>query len=177
MTLQELWQSRGYGYYPTDKGLQHSYLEVYYELFAEFQHQEINLIEIGFYHGGSLRLFSDWFSKANIIGYDITEEHLRVPTNRSKKIIKNCMDFSLDEFKEFPPHIIIDDGDHILEHQLKMVEICYPQLQPGGMLIIEDVDKIQETKCKFDDLGIPYKLYDRRLLKNRWDDVLIVYTK
>jgi len=131
MDLQQLWQSKGYNYYPTDKGLQHSYLEVYSDLFYPLKDQDINLIEIGIAHGGSLRLFCDWFTRANIIGYDITKEFLRVPIERSKLIIKDCMNFTLDEFKDFPPTIVIDDGSHVLEHQLRMVEICYPQLKPG----------------------------------------------
>ena len=178
MNLQELWLSKGgYSYYPTDKGWQHSYLDVYSELFMPFKDQKINLIEIGFAHGGSLRLFEDWFTQANIIGYDITEENLNVPLKRSKKIIKDCMQFTLNEFKEFPPTIIIDDGSHMLEHQLQMVKICYPQLQPGGMFIIEDIQDIMNEKSKFDALKIPYKLYDLRLNKNKWDDILLVYKK
>jgi len=177
MNLQQLWQSRGYNYYPTDKGLQHSYLEVYGELFNKFQHEKINLIEIGIYLGGSVRLFSDWFTNANIIGYDITDDEIKVPLGRCKKILKDCNDFTLDEFKDFPPHIIIDDASHLIEDQLKMVEICYPQIQPGGYLIIEDIQEIQYNKSMFDKLDIPYKLYDLRLQKNRWDDILIVYQK
>ncbi len=177
MTLQELWRSKGYGYYPTDKGLQHSYLDVYSELFAPFKDEKINLIEIGIYLGGSVRLFSDWFTQANIIGYDVTEEFIRVPLGRTKKILKDCKLFTLDEFKDFPPHIIIDDASHLIEDQLKMIEICYPQLQEGGLLIIEDIEDIMNQKSKFDALGIPYKLYDLRLKKMRWDDVLLVYKK
>lgn len=174
--LQELWQSKGFHYYPTDKGKEHSYLDVYTELFSPFRDQKINLIEIGIYLGGSIRLFEDWFTQATIIGYDVTFEYIQVPF-KSKKILKSCLDFAPDEFKDNPPHIIIDDASHVLEHQLKTVEICYPQLQPGGLLIIEDVNDIMHTKSKFDALGIPFKLYDRRFIKNRWDDVLIVYQK
>lgn len=177
MNLQELWQSKGYGYYPTDKGKEHSYLEIYSHLFFPFKDKKINLIEIGIYMGGSLRLFSDWFTQANIIGYDVTENFLRVPLGRTKKIIKDCKQFVLDEFKDFPPHIIIDDASHLIEDQLKMVEICYPQLQEGGMLIIEDIQDISNNKSKFDALGIKYEIFDLRLKKNRWDDILIVYYK
>jgi len=177
MNLQELWQSKGFHYYPTDKGKEHSYLEVYSELFQKFKDEEINIIEIGIYLGGSMRLFSDWFSKANIRGYDVTDEFIRVPLGRGKKIIKNCREFTIDEFKDFSPHIIIDDASHLVEDQIKMVEICYPQLEKGGYLIIEDVQEIQYNKIKFDQLGIPYKLYDLRLNKGRYDDILIVYKK
>jgi cephalosporin hydroxylase len=176
MSLQELWQKKGYHYYPTDKGKEHSYLDVYTELFWPLKDQKINIIELGIYLGGSIRLFEEWFTQATVIGYDITFDYIQVPF-KSKKILKNCMDFSLDEFKDNPPHIIIDDADHIVEHQLKTVELCYPQLQEGGMLIIEDIQDIMHNKAKFDALGIPYKLYDLRLNKSRNDDILIVYTK
>ena len=45
MTLQELWQTKGFWYYPTDKGQEHSYLDVYSELFLPFKDQKINLID------------------------------------------------------------------------------------------------------------------------------------
>lgn len=177
MNLQELWRSKGHHYYPTDKGQEHSYLEVYSELFLPFKDEKINFIEIGFAWGGSLRLFEDWFTQANIIGYDITKQYLTFPFKRAQTIIKNCMDFTLDEFKDFPPKIIIDDGSHEIEHQLKMVEICLPQLQPGGMLIIEDIQDIQNNKQKFDNLNIPYTLMDLRLQKQRVDDILLIFKK
>lgn len=177
MSLQELWKSKGYHYYPTDKGKEHSYLDVYTELFTPFKDKKINLIEIGIYLGGSIRLFEEWFTQANIIGYDITLDYMLVHPAKSKIIIKNCLDFKLDEFKDNPPSIIIDDASHKVEDQLKMVEICYPQLQNGGMLIIEDIQDVEHNKAKFDSLGIPFKLYDLRLQKQRYDDILIVYTK
>jgi len=176
MSLQELWRSKGYHYYPTDKGKEHSYLDVYTELLTPFKDKKINIIEIGIYLGGSIRLFEEWFTQATIVGYDVTFEFIRVPF-KSEKILKSCMDFTEDEFKDNPPHIIIDDASHVLEQQLRVIEVCYPQLQEGGMLIIEDVQDIQNTKSKFDALGIPFKLYDLRIQKGREDDILIVYTK
>jgi len=174
--LQELWGSKGFHYYPTDKGKEHSYLDIYTELFEPFKDEKINIVEIGIYMGGSIRLLEDWFPNANVVGYDVTFDYICVPF-KSKKILKGSTEFTSDEFKDFPPHIIIDDADHIIEHQLRTVEICYPQLQEGGMLIIEDIQDIMHNKARFDALGIPYKLYDLRLNKNRNDDILIVYTK
>lgn len=178
MGLQELYETEN-SLYPTDKGSDHSYLEIYTELFTPFKDRKINLIEIGFQYGGGLRLFEDWFTQANIIGYDIVDSNINTKyiIKRAKKIIKNCMEFTLEEFRDFPPHIIIDDASHILAEQIKMVEICYPQLQEGGLLIIEDIQDIVNSKSKFDALNIPYKLIDLRLNKQRYDDVLLVYKK
>ncbi len=41
MTLQELWNSKGFHHYPTDKGKEHSYLDVYTELFYPFKDKKL----------------------------------------------------------------------------------------------------------------------------------------
>jgi cephalosporin hydroxylase len=176
MNLQEFWQRKGYGYYPTDKGNYHSYLEEYSRLFEPIKDQEITLIEIGIAHGGSLKLFEDWMPKATIIGYDI-DPQLRVPLSRANVITKDCMTFIEKEFDSFSPDIIIDDGSHKLEHQLYVIKTCYPQLKTGGYLIIEDIQDIENQKQSFDSLGIKYQLLDLRLKKNRYDDILLVFHK
>ena len=178
MNLQQLFESKGIHYYTTDKGSEHSYLEYYSELFLPYKNAEINLIEIGFWIGGDLRMFEDWFTKANIIGYDIEDYNANtgITLTRAKKIIKSLHDFTEDEFKDNPPTIIIDDATHDLKDQLKMVELCYPQLKQGGVMVIEDIQNFDYIK-EFIKIGIPFETVDLREKKNRWDDVLLVYRK
>ena len=57
MTLQQLWESKGYNYYPTDKGSLHSYLDEYQKLFEKWKDENINIVEIGSSSGGGLKLF------------------------------------------------------------------------------------------------------------------------
>ena len=45
----------------------------------------------------------------------------------------------------------------------------------GGTYIIEDVTDINSTKQNFIDLHPNSKIIDNRHIKNRFDDVLIVY--
>ena len=135
MNLQELYDSKGHEYYPTDKGTDHSYLQIYSELFHPFQDKKINLIEIGICHGGGMRLFSEWFSQANIIGYDITDRYLTVPLGiRSRAIFKDLKTFVFNEFAFFPPHIIIDDATHFIEDQLKWLKFAIPNYKKGDYL-------------------------------------------
>src|SRR5690348_4288681 len=55
----------------TDKNsLIGDYLRHYDEIFGHLRHVEFNLIEIGVFHGASLRLWQRYFTRARIIGID-----------------------------------------------------------------------------------------------------------
>lgn len=151
----------------TDKGTTHSYLEVYDELFKDLSN--INLLEIGTQYGGSLKLWRDKFPNSKIYGVDINPqgnpEGVKIITADATKKIKELEDIKFD--------IIIDDGSHKIEDQLKTLEIFYPKLNKNGLYIIEDIQDIDKDKHKFKNA----KIIDRRNIKNRYDDVLIVYKK
>lgn len=177
MTLQNLWESKGYGYYPTDKGIFHSYLETYEKEFFKFKNSNILLIEIGASCGGGLKLFEDWFTHAELIGYELNPQITPISLNRAKIIQKNVLEISENEFLDNPPTIVIDDASHILEDQLYIVKTVYPQIKDGGILIIEDILDIDNSKSKFDELNIPYEIVDLRQKKGRFDDVLLIFRK
>lgn len=177
MTLQNIWESKGYEYYPTDKGLSHSYLETYEKEFTKFKNSDILLIEIGASAGGGLRLFEDWFTNAELIGYDIDPQPNQVPLKKAKIIQKNVLEITQTEFIKNPPTIVIDDASHMLEDQLYIIETLYPQIKSGGLLIIEDILDIDGSKEKFDELNIPYEIIDLRKQKGRFDDVLLIFRK
>jgi len=57
--------------YQSDKGGKHPYLEKYYSnLFAPIRNNNLNFLEIGVYHGASLKLWRDYFPNANLHGVD-----------------------------------------------------------------------------------------------------------
>lgn len=174
-TLVELFNEGKTDKYPTDKNTSHSYLEIYDKLFAPYQDKPINFLEVGFHKGGSLKLFEDYFTQANIIGYDI-ENYMPIELDRAVRVIKNINDVTDDEFSETPLTIAIDDGSHRIEDQLVFLQKIYPQVVEGGLLIIEDVQSFGDIK-RFHTLNIPYHVIDRRHEKNRYDDVLLVFKK
>ncbi|MGI9105179.1 MAG: hypothetical protein ACR2G4_02910 [Pyrinomonadaceae bacterium] len=57
--------------YDTDKKINAHYLRNYEEYFARLVDQEIRLLELGIYYGGSLLLWRDYFQKGIIVGLDI----------------------------------------------------------------------------------------------------------
>ena len=64
----------------TDKGTQHTYLGVYEALFESKKNTATDIIEVGigcFFdkNGGSIKLWKDYFSNAQIHGIDILPEN------------------------------------------------------------------------------------------------------
>lgn len=172
MTLVELFKK---GNYLTDKGIDHSYLEIYDILFDPFRNKRINVFEVGYFKGGSSKLWEDYFLNAQIRIIDI--EGIPFATNRVRFEIKDVKTLTPEYFKYFKPDIAIDDGSHILEEQIHFVKVLYPVLRKNGLLIVEDVNNIDQWKEKFDELRIPYQIIDLRDVKGRSDDVLIIIRK
>ena len=191
MKLIELFNSKGYDYYPTDKGTTHCYLDTYEKMFNKFIGKEINVLEIGVREGGSLRLWYDYFINAKIYGVDIingvnvniskdwciTNEIKDLNDKNVQYVIKDSNLIKNDDFINIPLTIAIDDGSHILNDQLFFVKTIYNQLVDGGLLIVEDIQDINNQKIDFESIGIPFEIIDLRLINNRYDDVLLLYRK
>ena len=72
--------------------------------------------------------------------------------------------------------IVIEDGSHYLKHQIKSWELFKDRLNPGGILIIEDIaPEAYDYFFKLAEQVPNSKLIDLRYIKNRFDDVLFVY--
>lgn len=171
MTLKELFWSKGYEYYPTDKDTHHNYLITYSELFCKWEKENINILEVGVWKGGSMKLFEEYFVNANIIGYDIIQPEM--PLNRAKVIIKDFYGIDTSELPDLT--IAIDDGPHGIHDQLNFVRIVYPKIVKGGVLIVEDVRP--DFKPHFDTLNIPYTLIETCPATDEDDDRLLIFRK
>jgi hypothetical protein len=177
-TLRDLYYTKGTGYYSTDKGSCHSYIDTYDKLFEPFQNKKINILEVGVLNGGSLKLWNEYFINAKIIGYD--NQYLidkNIINENVKFILKSIKDVTLDEFIDTPITIAIDDASHEINDQLYFIKTVYPQIADGGILIVEDIQDIDNQKVIFEQLGIPFEVIDLRATNNRYDDVLLLYRK
>lgn len=119
------------------------YFEIYHRHFQRFRGQEVHVLEIGIYSGGSLEMWRDYFGpKAIIYGVDI-EPSCRVYANdRTKIFIGDQANRSFwRTFRNEVPalDIVIDDGGHQLEQQIVSTEELFPFLRPGGVYVCEDV--------------------------------------
>jgi hypothetical protein len=148
--------------YDTDKGVRHSYIEFYDQLFGEFKNDQINVCEVGCLTCQSLMMFNDYFPNATIYGvdnwsrikdgkitgftktHDVQELLNNIKTNYPRIVLK-AFDSTVqsNEFDGLKFKIIIDDGDHRPEAQIATFLNLYKYLDNGGIYVIEDVESRQ----------------------------------
>lgn len=141
----------------TDKEFNHRYCTYFYDKeFSKYRDQAIALLEIGVHRGGSLAVFHEYFTNAIVIaGIDPADFGAEIncrPYQKIKIIRGNGYDKQL--VKQLPNFdIIIDDGPHTKQSHLATLQL-YPEiLNPGGVLIIEDIADI--SWCKEYQLLVP----------------------
>tara|TARA_Y100000992_G_C21176877_1_gene448762 strand:+ start:164 stop:736 length:573 start_codon:yes stop_codon:yes gene_type:complete len=176
-------------YFRTDKNSTHSYLPLYDDLLKPIKDTAINILEIGVRHGGSIKLWLDYFTKGTIYGCDIVGSK---GAEKLKLIGKNRVVLKLDEdayteqyvktnFENKKFDFLLDDGPHTLDSQIKFIELYSPLLSENGILIIEDVADIKWLKRLKDKtpehLKKYIKTYDLRKNKRRYDDIVFTIDK
>ena len=136
--------------YRTDKGIIegecHSFTEFYDDILKDKRNEQLNILEIGIWNGSSINMWSEYFPNANVYGIDID-------INRSNgKIINNnaqvflCDGTNEEQINDFLNKIgnpkfdiIVDDGSHLNEHQIKSLLIFMNYLKDNGIYILEDL--------------------------------------
>jgi len=166
----------------TDKNSYHSYIDVYEKLFKKNQLTTKNVLEIGIERGGSLKLWNDYFVNATIYGLDINEAPLFLSSYKRIKTIK-CDAYSSESVDYFIKNnikfdIIIDDGPHTLESMIYVIEKYTKLLNSNGILIIEDVEKIEWCDKLYETVPSSLRQFsyhnDRRHIKGTLDDILFI---
>lgn len=171
----------------TDKNTTHTYLETYENLFSPLKETAKNILEIGVQHGGSIKLWNDYFTNAKIYGVDINKYPEWSELEKRENVIlfnKNAYDvnFIKTEFidKNIKFDVIIDDGPHTLESMLFFAMHYSQLLAENGVLIIEDVQSPDWIPFICNNFPAKYKennkisIVDLRPKKFRYDDILIV---
>lgn len=141
MTLTEL--ANRYG---TDKGTEcmekHGYSEIYGQIIPATG--KFNLLEIGIWHGDSIRMWLDYNPEMTVYGLDTEPKTVNYiqTSKRFKLLIGNQNDMKaltplVETAKQF--RYIVDDGGHLCSDILKSFTILFPYLEPGGVYFIEDL--------------------------------------
>ena len=122
------------------------YFDIYQRHLGKYVGQEISLVEIGIYSGGSLGMWKTYFGQhCKVIGVDIEEVCMAYQRDDVRVFIGDQADRSFwKNFKDqVPPmDIVIDDGGHTPEQQIVTLEETLTHLRPGGTYICEDVHGI-----------------------------------
>ena len=121
------------------------YLTEYDRLFDVYRDRPVRLLEIGIQNGGSLEIWSKYFSNASaLIGCDINPDcgHLSYDDPRTSVIVGDANTSEVRErvFQRSPQFdIIIDDGSHLSSDIIKSFALYFPRLVEGGLFVAEDL--------------------------------------
>jgi len=134
-----------------------------YEFFIQrYRYEEINVLELGVYHGASLKMWKEYFFNARIYGVDINENCKKIQDDRIKVIVGDLGDQKiLKDLVDISPRIIVDDASHIWSHQIMALVNLFPALQHGGIYIVEDIHtsfRATQNYSMFNDTDI--SMYD-----------------
>lgn len=171
----------------SDKGTIHQYIYSFYsDEFTPKKNDNLTIVEIGIQRGYSLILWKDWFINSNIYGIDNGTEMNPEAIQMVDSIIginviyRDAYDNqTCNLFEDNSIDYLIDDGPHTLESQIKCVQQWFPKIKKGGKLIIEDIQKFDRDRIKFDELNISYEIIDTRDISphNQQDDILLIFKK
>lgn len=186
-TLEQIYQRNLVNGWP-DKGSVHSYIEVYEKILKPYREQPYSVIlEIGLFSGQSLRMWEQYFGDySTVYGIDCSDQPVGGTQDLRPMIAEGTHNIIImdgtspidieNNFKDVMFDVIIDDGSHQLEHQLSSYKFFKSHLYKGGIYIIEDIQDIDSNRDIFQNIDSEKKvtILDRRALKNRYDDVLII---
>lgn len=174
----------------TDKNTLHSYLPLYQQLLISKKDTAKNVLEVGIWHGGSIKLWNDFFTNATVYGLDIINinDVWSEIKNKEKIILHTSSDAYNNDFfithflnKNIKCDFMLDDGPHSLESMKQFIKLYSQIMTDDGILIIEDVqtwDWIDILKNEVPEhLKQFIKIYDLRPNKNRYDDIVFTIDK
>ena len=128
--------------YRTDKcSMMHNYLDKYAFFLEKFRTQPIRLLELGVFNGSSVRMWQEYFPRAEIFGVDIEASCRQYEDERIHIIQADLSDAAqVSMLREIHPRIIVDDASHIVSHQLLALFTLFDVLPRGGVYILEDLE-------------------------------------
>jgi hypothetical protein len=180
------------GYRLTDRDDVHSYVEVYEKLLAPYRRPGVRVLEIGLFHGAGLRVWEQYFDQGCVWGVDASETphdglaDLRpmmaerwlgvLPAHNI--VIADATDREAvsRHFGDMTFDVIIEDAAHSVPQQVALYRLWSERLRSGGLYVIEDVANLDYDRAVFENIDPKRKveILDRRKIKNRFDDIMVV---
>jgi len=119
------------------------YIDIYDHYFASFRGQDLVFLEIGVAHGGSLKMWREYFGeKATLIGVDVNPECKKFEGGNTKIFIGSQEDpVFLEQLKKEIPKadILLDDGGHTMKQQIVTFNHLFDHVKENGLYACEDM--------------------------------------
>jgi GR25 family glycosyltransferase involved in LPS biosynthesis len=174
--------------YASDK-VSSKYTTIYEQLFSPLKNEKLIIVEVGvgtisktplegmshvpstmygwkernmkYEPGASLRGLRDYFVNSEIIGIDIQPDCL-IEEDRIKTYLFDSTDSvkANELFEDESLDILIDDGNHDPDFQIKTLINFYKKIKNDGLYIIEDVVNKDKVCSYLDENDLNYRFYD-----------------
>lgn len=136
---------------PNDANHCHPYTLVYNKLFSTQKDSPITFCEIGIADGRSLLMWNEYFTAAKIYGFERWPHWLtnwKTKYSELSRVSVNYMNVrKVDEITNpltntgVKYDCIIDDSTHSFYDMIRIIKSALPFVNPGGMILIEDIQK------------------------------------
>jgi hypothetical protein len=160
----------------------HRYSRFYNDILAPMRGKGCNLLEIGVAFGGSLRTWRDYLGDGVVAGLDSYAESALSEYGLVSFTGDSTTTDSASELTRLYPKnfdVIVDDGDHDPQAQLKTARNFMPMLTSGGRYIIETAHGFEwlapELEKSFG--GMQVSFIDQRARSGYGDSVVISMIK
>lgn len=123
----------------------HGYSKYYEKYFYQLKNQNLNILEIGAFHGNASAALFFYFKNSKLFAGDIYPDLFRYRSRRIKNFYvnsseeKSIQDNIIDKFNN-KFDIIIEDAGHSLKDQIISLFMLFKKLNKGGLFIIEELD-------------------------------------
>jgi len=150
--------SNVYGCDKSDR--KHRYTKKYHMYFVKGRYRKFNMLEFGFGKGNSVKMWMDYFTKANLVTVDIMKKlpkdkliHKHVKSGRFEFVSADQIDMDkvlpiFEKHGEFD--LIIDDASHVAEDQQYTFAKTFEYVKPGGYYVIEDLKCRRKHSTRFE---------------------------
>lgn len=133
----------------SDKASKHFYDSVYEHYFQPIRDLPLNFLEVGIFNGNSIKAWLEYFPNATIYGIDLFDrvrpddieilKDPRVKWLESDSTVSTLTSMVLESWPNVTFDVIIDDGLHTPEANMKTFQSLMPLLSKTGVYFIEDV--------------------------------------
>lgn len=138
VSLDQLGRTHG-----TDKASTgHDYLRHYEYFLSGLRDEAFRLVEIGGLNGSSLKMWADYFPRAEIVCVDINPDLRSQASDRVAVEIGNSgSEAFLTSLRDKygTAAVVLDDGSHRWDHQRVAFQTLFDMVEPGGFYVIEDI--------------------------------------
>lgn len=175
-TLQEIYEQYQYPGGWGDKGTAHNYIPTYAEEMD--RRNGVTVLEIGVCRGHSIKMWNEYFAGSDVYGIDINLDNVEFDDLDNIYICDGTDPTAVNvTFGTIKFDYVVDDGSHLLEHQLKSLDIFLPRMNKDGKYFCEDINgdtSLLAITDHLDNGGYTYRVVDGRGPDRPEDEISVV---